>query len=52
MVLIVPIYELDGGVTGVYYNSAAVIDQRGEFLAITASTTSPTATPASGRKST
>jgi beta-ureidopropionase len=32
MVLVVPIYELDGGVTGVYYNTAAVIDQRGRLL--------------------
>ena len=30
MILVVPIYELD--MTGVYYNTAAVIDEQGEYL--------------------
>ncbi len=30
MILVVPIYELD--MTGVYYNTAAVIDEHGEYL--------------------
>jgi beta-ureidopropionase len=32
MAMVVPIYELDGGVAGVYYNTAAVIDQHGKYL--------------------
>jgi beta-ureidopropionase len=32
MVLIVPIYEADPEVTGVYYNAAAVIDDSGRYL--------------------
>ena len=30
MILVVPIYEVD--MTGVYYNTAAVIDEHGEYL--------------------
>jgi beta-ureidopropionase len=32
MVMIVPIYEVDGGLAGVYYNTAAVIDEAGKYL--------------------
>ena len=50
IVLVVPIYEED--LTGVYYNTAAVIDADGRTSASSARCTSPTARPASGRSST
>ena len=32
MALVVPIYEVDGDVSGLYYNTAAVISHTGEYL--------------------
>jgi len=49
MVLVVPIYEVE--MTGVYYNTAAVIDADGAISENIASTTSRTAIQASGKNS-
>ena len=42
MVLVVPMYEEDSQTSGIYYNTAAVIDADGTFLASTARRTSRT----------
>jgi len=47
MVLVVPVYEVE--MTGVYFNTAAVIDADGRYLGNTASTTFRTVTPGFGK---
>ena len=42
MVIVAPMYEEDAQASGIYYNTAAVIDADGTYSASTARRTSPT----------